>query len=577
MPIVGYRKSRPDADWWMEQIKAGEAYRKKTAYEQQWKVWRDYYRGEWDKTIMPVNLFFTLMRTTVPRIYFRNPTISIVSAKPGMENMAFAKMLERIDNKLLRQMKFKKHMKRCIQDSFMFGTGFGKIGFGGLYSSAINSEEDIVITDPKGRRVEYFADVQESMPWFNRVSPGSMVLPHGLGEFDKSRWIAEKIIRPVEDVRADPRMENTKGLHGNKLLDTPTALSIQRPENLVELYEVRDLKTGKVFVIAPDKDDDKVLLFEDDTFQRGGSFPYFPLVFNEDDERFWGIPDSKILEPYQLELNETRTQIMKHRRLTLVKILVKQGSMKEEEIEKLISEDVAAVAFIQGDIDKTVKLIQNSTIPPELFAMADRISQDVRETIGFSRNQFGEFNSRSGDTTATEASIVQQASEIRVDERRDMVADIVVDVVERMHLIIFEHWDQEQIIDVVGPGGVPIWVRFRGELLKRGRYNVSVDPDSSVPETRALREQKALQLYQVLRSNPIIDPVKLTQYMLRELRGVAFDDMMRMLPPALGGPVGGVVSPEQFTNQIGNSLQQVSNNPEALRPPLQLEAPNANV
>ena len=86
------------------QIKKGEEDRKLHAYEGDWDRWRSFYRGDWKKNIMPVNLFFTMVRTTVPRIYFRNPSISVSSAKPGFMHMAVAKTLERADNKMLQQM-----------------------------------------------------------------------------------------------------------------------------------------------------------------------------------------------------------------------------------------------------------------------------------------------------------------------------------------------------------------------------------------------------------------------------------------------------------------------------------------
>ena len=77
-----------------------------------------------------------MIRTTVPRIYFRNPSISVISTKPGLENFVFAKLTERVDNKLLRQMKIKKHFKRQVQDAWMFGTGVGKLGFGSQFHSS---------------------------------------------------------------------------------------------------------------------------------------------------------------------------------------------------------------------------------------------------------------------------------------------------------------------------------------------------------------------------------------------------------------------------------------------------------
>lgn len=549
----GYIRARPDDAWWLEQIKAGEEFRKREAFEEKWKMWREYYRGQWAPGVMPVNLFFTMMRTMVPRIYFRNPSVSVMPAKPGFLNLAFSRMLERIDNSMLRQMEFKRQMKRVVRDGIMKGTGIGKLGYGGFYNPTAIT--DSLPTTKAGHKVEYLTTTDANLPWFQRVAPGNFVVPAGLDDFESTRWTAERIDRPLEDVINDPRFENTRGLKSVRREEIAFG-SIHRPLKMARLWEIHDWKTGKTFIIAPDHSShDKVLFFDDDAFQNYGGFNYFPLVFNEDDEAFWGVPDSQIIEPYQLELNEIRTQQMKHRRVSLVKVLIKINGMDPEEAEKLVSEDVQAVAWIkgQGPIEHTVKVLQQSTIPQELFVAASSVMQDTRETLGMGRNQMGEFSPKRG-TTATEATIVRQAMDIRIDEKRDAVADLTVEVIEMLHHVIFDNWGAEQIIDVVGPGGVQVWVRMRPELLRSGTYNIRVDPDSSVPDTKQLREQRALLLFQQLKTNPLIDPIKLTQYLLHELQGPQFDDMMRMLPPP-EGDIGGVMEPEQFGNMIGEGFQ----------------------
>ena len=89
---------------------------------------------------------------------------------------------------------------------------------------------------------------------------------------------------------------------------------------------------------------------------QAAGLPIRPLIFNEDDEVFWGIPDSKILEPYQLEINEIRTQRMRHRRMALIKIITKVNAFSPEEASKLVDEDVGPViqTNIQGDIRGSV-------------------------------------------------------------------------------------------------------------------------------------------------------------------------------------------------------------------------------
>lgn len=537
----GYKNGKPDINWWKTQISAGTAYRKKYAYEERWDTWRKYYRGEWRKDILPSNIFFKMVRTIVPRIYFRNPSISLQPTKPGPEHMLFSQLLERIDNKLIKKMKLKKAIKQMVHDGFMFGTGVGKLGYGAEFTPSpemLNTDQPY---DKNGRIVEYNQNVQANMPWFMRVHPGAFIVPHGLMDFDDTRFAVHWIRRPVSDVKDDPRLSNTAHIgpssHGTSMGTTGTgkkADDLKNPIDMVDLFEIRDKKTQMVFVIAPYVTQD--ILYEGpDDMQFDSRLPFFTVTFNPDDSAFWGIPDSKILEPIQKELNETRTLMQMHRRLSLVKLLFKKGSITESELSKLLGPDPMAAVEMTGNPLSDIRILEGSNIPADLFNALEATHSDARETVGFSRNQFGEYKPGSGDTTATEAQIVRMASEIRVDERRDMLADMLVEIVESMHKIIFEKWTNEQVVDIMGPGGVPVWIRFKPEVLKQTGYLVNIDPDTSVPETKQAREQKAVQMYSMLREDPLFDPYKLRRYLLHELHGTMWDDML-MVQGQFGTP-----------------------------------------
>ena len=555
----GYSNGKPDYAYWNQRIKDGKAFRKKSAYEADWKRWREYYRGEWHGDILPVNLFFSMVRTIVPRLYFRNPSISVRPSKPGHENAVFAKILERIDTRLVREMDMKREMRRSIQEAWMFGSSFGKNGFGTAFDPVMEIGKDIA---RKGENevLEYNQGIKPAMPWFSKTSVGNVVLPSGCKHIKEARWIAEMVRRPVDDVRADKRLSNRSKIRPGASKDGSRFVSGVGPvkEEMVDLWEVRDKKTGQVFIItgdveAGDNNGRHTLLQGDDFFLRTtGSFAQKMLVFNEDDERAWGIPDSKVLEPYQMEINEIKTQLMYHRRMATAKIMARVNTITRDQAQKFVDESVLPVIYMNGDPSRDIKLLDSMPIPPELRVAAVDVIQDMRETAGFGRNQFGEFNPGSSDTTATEAQIVRQASEIRVDERRDIIADLMLDVFADVHQVVFNFWRDEQVVDLVGPGAQPLWVRFTGTDLARSAFSVLVDPDNSVPETKAIREQRAMALFQQLRSNPLIDPIKLTQYLLTNLTGVQFDDLMAQLPAIPQGVQSGPVS----ANQVPQVLQQ---------------------
>ena len=98
MPSGYFRNGKPDPTWWMDQITAGEDFRKFQAHQDKWEAWRAMYRGRWSKDILPQNLYFSTLPSLVPRIYFRNPRVSVSPRKPGFDEVAFAQVMNRIDN-----------------------------------------------------------------------------------------------------------------------------------------------------------------------------------------------------------------------------------------------------------------------------------------------------------------------------------------------------------------------------------------------------------------------------------------------------------------------------------------------
>ena len=555
--MLGYdTRGNPDPAWWIGQIREGETWRDEVTYKTQWNTWRKYYRGQWASGTLPINFFFAYLRSMVPRIYFRNPAVSVTPEKPGFLEMAFARVIGRIDNKLIRQMDVRSAAKTMVQNTFLFGTGVGKLGFGGEFSFGASPSGDNAAPILKnGERLEYHPNVLPNMPWFQSVHPGRFVVPKGLTDYKHARWVAEKFERVLDDMERDPRLDKrvTAGLVASKVNG--------EEQPMVEGYEIRDMKTGRVIVLAASGEgtDDRIsgpraLFVGTDRLIQEFGFNYYPIVFNPDDEYFWGIPDSKILEPTQLEANETRTLMMKHRRLSIVKILAKKGVISQSEAEKLLSSDVAPIVnveaeFTAGSIDK----LTAADIPQSLVVMMREMEQDVRMILGLSKNQMGEFASRRGDTTAAEVETVRESSDIRVDEKRDEMAQMLTSMVKKMNGILFERWSGQQVADVIGPGGATVWVKFNPASLKMAHYDVRIDPDTSTPRTRQQREQKAAEVYNLLKANPLIDPTALTQYLLNELEGVEMDTLMRALP-AVPQPGGGVTDLGGFASMLQQSM-----------------------
>lgn len=527
----GWERGKPDPGWWINEIHKGLNFRKKYTKEVEWSKWRKWYRGEWPRGVLPTNIYFKMLRTLVPRVYYRNPSVSVTPTLPGIEQMLFAKLLERADNKLLDLMGVKGQMKRAVQLSIMFGTSVPMMGYGAQFAP---TPEALSTEAPEGRsrrlrdRVEYNSLIHPNTPWFLTAHPGDVVFPDKCALWEDARWVCLMTRRSAADLAADPRFPGAKdlpdGAKGSSLVYDGGPGRVV-PDG-VRFWIIRDKKTQQVFAMAPDADDEhKILLQDDDLLQVDGGLPAYPLVFNIDDESIWGVPDSQIIAPQQVEINEIRTLIMRHRRISLAKLLVEVGTIEPDEASKLTDDNVAPVVFLKNI--NAVKELNPGQIPPALLTSEQLAAQDVQEILGLGTNQFGEYAPGSADRSATEANIVAQATQIRVDERRDTCADLLTQFVTDMNHVIMEHWTEEQIAPVTGPAGVQIWLKYQPSMLRQGHYDVKIDPDTSVPLTKQIREAKANQLYALLfMKNPLINPQALTAFLLNETYGVEADFIM---------------------------------------------------
>ena len=516
--------------WWKDEIKAGVRYRTIYGKAKRWSAYKNMYRGFWSDGIVPVNMIYAVGRSVIPQVYSRNPKVSISAKRPGYTPHAM--ILERLDNYIIKEMNIKNQLKSNILDSYLMGRGPGILGYDSEYGFnpkfTVGSEfADSGLTQfgKKGEQIEYTDEVKSGMPWFLRCSPEDFIVPWGTRRFEEARWYAMRKMRPLRDIKESPlyeKKQDLKGAHHTKLdgsLDGTSQSKTSHSEkdgenNWVELWEVHDKRTGKVMALSLDHD--QFLRIEDDQLQIEG-LPARVLGFNEDPDYFWWTPDARLIEVQQAEINDIRTMARKHRRVGLLKMIVDKNVGKDE-LAKLLDGDVKAVARLdvgpQGDIRKQVAFLQ-SHVPPDLISYAREVREDVREIVGFSRNQMGSFEESSGRRTAHEAEIVRAASAIRIDERRDIMADHLESVVRGMNQIIFKNWGAERIVDIVGEDGARYWIRFTGEDIK-GEFHYGINPEEVLPQNGATRKNDAMQFIELAKSVPGINMKYVIQQYARQ-------------------------------------------------------------
>lgn len=552
---------------WRNWIEQAIRYKEKYSNSQRWPIYKDYYRGRYssykgtNEGILPYNLTYAMARTIVPATYFRNPYVMVSNRmRPGQEIQS--KVIESLMNWSMEVMEVKAAFKTSVLDAVLCGRGIIKLGFDSEYGFRRGQAD--TRRGKNGAFIEYDSRVREGMPWLKRQDPSSYLVPFGVRELDDCPWVDHIILRPTEDVRNDKKYKGVKDFKGSLVEKSVQIVGKQQlledlksVVDITEIHEIRDVRTGEVLCLilggSSDSGGDQIILgpIKDD-LQLGG-LPLVSFCFNEDPEHFWCAGDAEMLEPCQLEMNEVKTQAMYHRRVALLKFLAQKGAIDPAERDKFLSENVAPFIEVNGDPTRLLSILQPH-IPPDFALYGNGIREDVREIIGMSRQGMGELPS--GRRTKFEVSVAQQGQEIRMDEKRDAVADALEKAMRKTLQIMLTYWKAEHVTQVVGYDGARYWVQLDPkEILDE--YNFKVDVESMGANSKAQKRQDIMQIIQALGSNPRANLDYLLKALLQEFEWVDALKVLPEAPEAAKGPM-----PMQ---QYQQQQQGLLNNPEMLK------------
>lgn len=523
---------------WKDRIKNGIKYQSKYGHPDSWAIYEKRGRCDWDDKgdIIPVNLIHAFSKAIIPKVYARNPRVTL---RPNNPQIPYVKLksAEVTVNWYIRKLRIKQEIKKMVADNFYNGNGICFFGYDGEFGykpdHATPLLEGMGTTDRFAadmNYIEYNKNIFPGSPWMLRDRPLDVIVPFGATSISTTPWIAHRTIRLVSDVKVDERyLLSRKKVKANRQIECEGAYSdaiykeVMDSNECVELWEIRDYKTRMVYVISMDHD--KFLVREIDELQFN-DLPAAEMIFNQDSTSFWGVPDARIIMPQQDEMNEIRTQARAHRASATIKALVVAGALAPEDKKKFLSGQVMPIIElknISGAIKDQIMLLQPH-VPMDFGILSEQVLKDVREMLGMGPNQLSEYTS--GRKTATEATIVQAAAELRIDERRDVAADLLVQIAKKILQMIsaFQATDVGTI-PILSPTGATKWATYQGRDLIDD-YDYIVNPDECLPYNMQVRKGNAQELYAVGRQDPLFNPLELATFLLEQYPEVNPDRLL---------------------------------------------------
>jgi hypothetical protein len=223
-----------------------------------------------------------------------------------------------------------------------------------------------------------------------------------------------------------------------------------------------------------------------------------------------------------------------------LKILLNRNSLKPEEVVKIEMGTIGPIVLCEDDPNKAVYSF-TPNMSRDIFKNAEDIFADLKVIIGYNRNQGGEFEQ--SRRTAEEIKTVRSVNQIRDDELRDIIADMLGDMFQnKIHPLLFQNWDNNRFVEVSSvpnvvqppqvPGAPPQppqpveWVPFDGHGI-RGDYDVEVIPDTVLPINKEQAKRESIELFQVLSQNPLIRQQALLKQLLDNYDNIRAEDLIK--------------------------------------------------
>jgi hypothetical protein len=571
-----------------DRITASRRWRENQGYVETWRRMIDLYRGrqgtedsEVDEAV--VNLCFSVMNVVVAAVTTQYPKFTVAPNQLGQDDQAV--IAEAVLNYAWRHYNFHDEFQQAVIDMCMVGHGWLKVGwryeekeqsktltaseqFGQVAEQTLQAEQQAAALPPEAapaagalptnediaagvEPTQNVVDVIKDDPFVERVSPFDIVVDTEACAMRELRWIAQRSVRDLSEVRDDPAYNTTArhkveadlsvgGSHNDdyRTSDDHGGLSEQADDDdRVTIWELYDLvakewcvfaEAGEGFLVKPGK------------IPTPFDNPFVMYRDHDVPETFYPIGEIESVETLQEELNKTRTQQIEARKQFIRKFIAREVTMNPRAREALMSEidgDVAVMTDDDRPLSDMIIAAPSLSFDPQVFiAHSNQIVTDLQMVSGLSDYQFGQMP----DTRrlATEAMAVEGATNARASFKLSKVERTLALTGRHLLQTMQSFMESERVARISGPGGEMLFTFTPDDI--EGEFDLLVEAGSTQPKNDMIRRQEAVTLFNTLAPfmGTLIDPQALITYLLSQ--GYDIKNVDRFFapppPPMMGMP-----------------------------------------
>jgi len=424
-----------DPSFWLKRIEIAKKVQKEYCDRYGYDRIEKEYKGEYEEVmrgffgddikIIPINDIKAFCKTLIPSVYSRDPIINV--NPQGKRSIKTSKVAEKAINAYWRELKIKRHVKRCILDALIGPWGWIKVGF----SADIGVKEQDEDSEVKYEVSEYVKkeEIYAVRETWRNIFYDSLAVD---APYD-CRWMAHRTYKPIDAI---------KEIYDNADNIQPSSMDITKGDGdrvkkeesvqMGELFEVWDKDTNKVYVVAEGCDK---FLSEKKWPEGYNGFPFVGLTFDINPNE--NYPQSQVgaWEPQLWEKIKLRTMQLDHLKRFGRQMISETGCMSPEEESKFEKGITGSIIHVKKGTKIPPTPIQYPTIQSDMYMVTKEVDND-RDNISGQSNISRGAQAKTNTRTLGEINRIMGASDARNSDPLDLVEEFSENIASKMlHLM----------------------------------------------------------------------------------------------------------------------------------------------
>lgn len=430
-------------------------------------------------------------------------------------------------------------------------------------------------------RAQHFSESADTRSILIQVDPRNMLYDPDVDHFDKIRWVAERSVEIVDDMKQNRlyRRAAVNGIHPvEDTIDKPAdddpdtkagSLAADHPNEgprweVADVWRIYDRRNERLIIYSPQQADRKLLAVKDWPY-RGNI--YRPLVFLPVARQIEGVPFARILMAAQGDLAFLHVQQREMiRKAPKQQRVWRKGALSTAE-EAAIRKGNVDDYFVQRLPKDDLMLLDPPKVNPAIFEYRDTLFDYNNRSIRSSEVSQG-VSGGAKFATEIEALLAAQGRSMRSlrEQAKDWVESLKTIQKNQYH----DFGTAELVMEVSGAEGIQFNPLRPDEIPLD--CEVVVDLDSFSAINKEVNNRLLRELFQVLTASPqlmgMFTPEGWIKFFARLLRSHGLKDAESLLSPALAAqmlqgfqqqaPAGQAGSPGLPAPPLGAGAQPTS-------------------